>query len=213
MMNMSPFKVKKVCKVSISLLLILCSFTANASINNTNTGSTDSFYSVKRGFHFFEEVRGGAHWHSPGYKEGDTSAVNTEFLSSRFTSYYYSPLARFLTTPRIHFGVTANTGRETSHAYTGLTWSHSFNPRVFLDFSFGFGVHDGTLEPEGEEIRDNDELLLGCRALFREQIGIGYQVNGRMSLQFNAEHLSHAGLCSEYNDGITSAGIRFGLRL
>ncbi len=54
--------------------------------------------------------------------------------------------------------------------------------------------------------------MLGCKALFREQVGIGYRLGQRLSRQLTTKHLFHAGLCSDYNHGITSAGLRLGFR-
>ena len=73
-----------------------------------------------------------------------------------------------------------NDGRHTDQVYAGLTWEWEPGASAFLDFSFGFSVHNGTLSNDNgsmgavahlDETRSRE---FGCRVLFRESLeGVG----------------------------------------
>jgi lipid A 3-O-deacylase len=157
-------------------------------------------------FRFLDEARLGAYVHSPNYKEGETAAINAEFLTSRLPSDVANPFLRFFLTPRFHVGGTANLEGQTSYLYSGLTFTQDLWKGLFFEASFGGGIHNGKLDPP----TGADRLTLGCRALFRESAGLGYHFTNKWTALVTVEHLSHAGLCSDYNNGVTDAGLRIG---
>ena len=159
-------------------------------------------------FRFLDEIRIGGYVHSPNYKEGETAAINAEILTSPIQSQIENRFLRFFLTPRFHIGGTANLEGYTSYLYTGLTFTQPIFDNLFFEASFGGGIHNGELEPPASE----DRLALGCRALFRESASLGYQLSETWSAMATVEHLSHAGLCSDYNNGITDAGLRLGYK-
>jgi lipid A 3-O-deacylase len=161
---------------------------------------------VDTAFRLLDEIRAGAYIHSPGYKEGDTLSLSGELLTSPIQTGFSNPVAAFIFGPRLNLGFTANVEGFTSFAYTGFTWTYDVTERLFLEASFGGGIHNGELEPPVA----NDRLTLGCRVLFREGATAGFRVTQSWSVMASVEHLSHAGLCSDFNNGITTAGARVG---
>ena len=157
------------------------------------------------GFRVLDEARTGVMVHSLGYKEGDTIAINGELLTSPLPVGFSNRFLDFLLGPRLHLGGTVNVEGETSFAYAGLTWTLDVTNRFFVEGSFGGGVHNGNLESGPD-----DSLLLGCRALFRESASLGFRFSQNLSLMATVDHLSHAGLCSDFNNGITTVGGRLG---
>ena len=54
---------------------------------------------------------------------------------------------------------------------------------------------------------------LGSRILFAPELGVGYQLSERMSLEATWVHLSHGQLFSRQNPGMDSLGVRLSYRL
>jgi len=117
--------------------------------------------------------------------------------------------------PRPHLGLTANASqRATDFLYAGLTWDWTFRESFFVEFGFGFSVHDGMLDNSMIAGRARDDRReFGCRALFRESLEFGYRFLERHSVSLMWEHHSHGSMCSEENEGIDNAGLRYGLRM
>jgi len=117
--------------------------------------------------------------------------------------------------PRPHLGVVANgSKRATDFLYGGLTWGWMFWDALFVEVGLGISVHDGMLDNSkitGKDRRDRREF--GCRALFREALEFGYRFRERHSVSLMWEHHSHGSLCSQENEGIDNAGVRYGYRL
>lgn len=150
----------------------------------------------------FSEFRVGGLFHDQGpfssNKEGGFDG-NLELL---FTS---PALFDVIWSPRPHIGATINSSDDTSKAYLGLTWDWDFfNKSLFFNFTIGGAVHDG--ETATDQL---DKKELGCRALFRESIDIGYRFNVTHSLMLHFDHTSNAKLCST-NEGLETLGIRYG---
>lgn len=108
--------------------------------------------------------------------------------------------------PRVHLGATIATQKDaTSFVYTGLVWDWNFWGPAFVEGTFGFALHDGET---GLSTVSNE---LGCVWNFHESASLGYDLDETNRVMFTFEHISNAGLCSE-NEGITNAGIRYGMR-
>lgn len=108
--------------------------------------------------------------------------------------------------PRPHVGLSVNSVGDTSQLYAGLTWSVTPFERVFIEFSLGGAVHDGTLSSSSPS-----DKQLGSRALFRESLSLGFRIDERNSVSVMFDHESNAGL-AEHNAGLNNLGVRWGYR-
>jgi len=160
-------------------------------------------------FSIFDEVRGGA---SFSVQDNDDSGVivRGELLFRAFGQPYQNYFANTLLRPRLHVGgALATEDGGVSQVYGGLTWNFPLFGAVFLEASFGGTWHDGPLASPG------DGLDLGCHWLFRESVGLGYDVNEHWRVLVAADHSSHAKLCDggdAGNSGITHVGGYIGYR-
>ena len=102
-----------------------------------------------------------------------------------------------------------NTAGDTSYAALGV--SARFGNRLFIRPGVGIAVHTGS----AEKFQDlsNDKIDFGSRVLFEPEIGIGLDVNDRMSIEASWVHMSHAQLFGRQNPGIDNLGARLTLRL
>lgn len=134
--------------------------------------------------------------------EGTSASINFEVLTSRLPiggqSWYV---------PRLHVGATINTEDSPSHGYAGFSWTVDVTDWMFVEATFGGGVHNGDTGPSAPP----GESPLGCSVLFRESASLGFRFNENWSVMGTIEHLSNAGLC-DANRGITEAGARIGYR-
>jgi lipid A 3-O-deacylase len=153
-----------------------------------------------------DEVRLGLLAHSLEPSNSETGAdVNFELLFRRFTFEHTNELLKFVMSPRMHVGVSANTVGDTSQLYAGFTWDAKLTPKLSLELSFGAAWHDG---PTGDDAADS----YGCRLNFRESISLGYALDERWTVYGTLAHMSNADLCDQ-NTGITSFGLRLGYKL
>ena len=99
------------------------------------------------------------------------------------------------------------TGGETHFAAAGLSWR--IGGRLFVRPGLGVAVHSrGT-----SGVVDGRRTDLGSRILFAPEIGVGYQVDERLSVEATWVHLSHGQLLDRQNPGMDSVGIRASYRL
>ena len=59
----------------------------------------------------------------------------------------------------------------------------------------------------------NDKIDFGSRILFEPEVGVGAQVNDRLSVEASWVHMSHAQLFGRENPGIDNFGVRLNLGL
>ena len=105
--------------------------------------------------------------------------------------------------------LSAHTGGQTHFAAAGL--SAKFGGRLFVRPGVGIAVHTGTT---GEfQIEGNDEIEFGSRILFAPELGVGFEINERMSVEASWVHLSHGQLFGGQNPGMDSIGLRLTLDL
>ncbi len=134
--------------------------------------------------------------------EGKSPSINFELLTSRLpigSQEWY--------VPRLHVGASINTEDSPSHGYAGFAWTVDLTDWMFVEATFGGGVHNGDT---GADAPDG-ESALGCSVLFHESASIGFRFNENWSVMGTIEHLSNANLCDS-NRGITEAGARIGYR-
>jgi hypothetical protein len=102
-----------------------------------------------------------------------------------------------------------NTAGKTSYAAAGL--SAKFGDRIYLRPGLGIAVHSGSTR----NVQDvtNRRIEFGSRVLFEPEIGVGFRINNRMTVEASWVHMSHAQLFSHENPGIDNLGVRLGLKL
>nr|MDQ4088669.1 acyloxyacyl hydrolase [Pseudomonadota bacterium] len=98
-------------------------------------------------------------------------------------------------------------GAETHFVAAGLSWR--IGRRLFVRPGVGLAVH--TRGSRG--VRNGLRTDLGSRILFEPELGVGYQISERVSIEATWVHLSHAQLLSRQNPGMDSIGLRLSLRL
>jgi lipid A 3-O-deacylase len=100
-----------------------------------------------------------------------------------------------------------NTAGETSYVAAGL--SLKFGKSVFIRPGLGIAIHNGSA---ANHFR-TDKIAFGSRVLFEPEVGIGTQINDRLSIEASWVHLSHAQLFGRENPGIDNLGARLSLKL
>lgn len=115
---------------------------------------------------------------------------------------------RFIGSPSPYvFGSLSSAG-ETSFAAVGLSWR--IGGRLFVRPGLGVAIHNRDsfiVRPDG--FRGD----LGSRILFEPEIGVGYQVSDRFSVEATWVHISQAQLFSRQNPGMDSIGVRLSYKL
>ncbi len=140
-------------------------------------------------------------------RDEDGVNLNMEVLFRRPNFYYDNKFLLFLLNPRLHIGGSLNTAGDTSQAYFGATWDYRMTDSLFVEGSFGGVVHDGDLK----RAPGANTPALGCRVMFRESVSVGIELTENLRLMATVDHISNAGLCN-FNDGLTTAGIRIGYK-
>ena len=73
----------------------------------------------------------------------------------------------------------------------------------------GIAIHNGSTG----NFQRTDKIAFGSRVLFEPELGVGVQVNDRLSVEASWVHMSHAQLFGRQNPGIDNVGVRLNLRL
>jgi hypothetical protein len=113
----------------------------------------------------------------------------------------------FIGSPSPYAFASLATGGETHFAAAGLSWR--IGGRLFVRPGLGLAVHS----------RDDDGVFagrrtdLGSRILFEPELGIGYQVSDRVTVEASWVHLSGGQLLSRQNPGMDSVGVRLNYKL
>lgn len=117
----------------------------------------------------------------------------------------------FLGSPEPYVLGSLNLAGDTSFAGAGLAWTIGKGP-FFVRPGIGLVVHDGP------ELRVNPatgiRTDLGSRVLFEPEIGVGYRVNERASVEAHWMHISQGQIFdSDQNPGIDMIGVRVNWRI
>ena len=117
----------------------------------------------------------------------------------------------FIGSPEPYVVGSLNTSGETSFAGVGVAWTIGKGP-VYVRPGIGIVVHDGP------EFRVNQatgfRTDLGSRVLFEPEIGVGYRVSERASLEAHWMHISQGQIFDgDQNPGIDMIGMRVNLKL
>lgn len=100
-----------------------------------------------------------------------------------------------------------NTAGETNYAAVGL--SAKFGRSIYIRPGLGIAVHTGS----AANYYRTDKIAFGSRVLFEPELGIGTQLNDRLSIEASWVHMSHAQLFGRENPGIDNLGVRLNLKL
>jgi lipid A 3-O-deacylase len=100
-----------------------------------------------------------------------------------------------------------NTSGETSYAAVGL--SARFGERFYVRPGLGIALHTGNTD----DFQREDRIAFGSRVLFQPELGIGAQLNERLSIEGSWVHMSHGTLLSGQNPGIDNFGVRLNFQL
>ena len=148
------------------------------------------------------ELVGGLYVHdvdTPLTKSGIESGVDVQ-LGYRWDRIGRTPLQPYA------FGA-LNTNGETSYAAVGM--SARFGDRFFVRPGVGIAIHNGS----DDKFNRTDKIAFGSRILFEPELGIGYQLSDRASLEASWVHMSHAQLFGRQNPGIDNIGARLSWKL
>jgi lipid A 3-O-deacylase len=108
--------------------------------------------------------------------------------------------------PSPHAYVSLNSQGNTHFASTGVSWK--IGRTIYMRPGIGLAVHSGP----GRVVPGDDRIDFGSRILFAPEIGIGVELDERISLEASWVHLSHAQLFSPQNPGIDTIGMRLNYR-
>ncbi len=165
---------------------------------------------IKAGISDFDEEIIGVGW-ALGFADENSIAINADviFDEPKFLKWALSP--------QPYLGALINLEGKTSYGSAGLLWRQELSQKLYMDFSLGLAVHNGTLDinfqrgPSFRETFDrfDTEIEFGSRVLFKPQLSLGYRVTDEWAGEIYFEHLSHATLLDDKdNDGVDIVGIR-----
>jgi hypothetical protein len=95
-----------------------------------------------------------------------------------------------------------NTAGNTNYGAVGI--SAKFGDKLYVRPGLGIAVHTGS----AGNFQRTDKIAFGSRILFAPELGIGAQVNDRVSVEASWVHMSHAQLFGRQNPGIDNVGVR-----
>ncbi|MEO6581890.1 MAG: acyloxyacyl hydrolase [Sphingomicrobium sp.] len=100
-----------------------------------------------------------------------------------------------------------NTSGETSYAAAGI--SAKFGDKFYVRPGLGIAIHNGS----AGKFQRPDRIAFGSRILFEPELGVGAQINDRVSIEASWVHMSHAQLFGRQNPGIDNVGMRVNFKL
>jgi len=103
--------------------------------------------------------------------------------------------------------VAANSADDVHYAAAGLSWK--IGGDVYLRPGIGLALHTGSLRVDPAEPRRS----LGSRVLFEPELGLGFRVSERVTLEASWVHMSNATILSHQNPGIDNLGVRLSYKL
>ena len=108
--------------------------------------------------------------------------------------------------PAPHAFVSVNSAGDTNFAAAGLSWK--IGRTIYLRPGVGIAIHDRS----SRAVASGRRIDFGSRILFEPELGIGYQLSDRVSVEASWIHLSHAQLFSRQNPGLDNFGVRLNYR-
>jgi hypothetical protein len=105
-----------------------------------------------------------------------------------------------------------NTVGDTSFAGVGLDWRFGLKGPLYIRPGVGIVVHDGP--GHRVDYTRHEETDLGSRVLFEPELGLGYQLDPKLSFEASWTHISQGRLFNAHqNPGIDMWGVRANYRL
>ena len=114
---------------------------------------------------------------------------------------------RFIGRPSPHVFASLATSADTHFVAAGIGWR--IGGRLYVRPGVGLAVHTRGSDGVSNGVRTD----LGSRIVFAPEIGLGYRVSDRLSVEASWVHLSHAQLFSRQNPGLDSIGVRLSYAL
>lgn len=151
-------------------------------------------------FDILPEIRAGVMMHDAGlFDPANIRDANVELLFS------IPQLETVLAEVRPHIGATVNFDGKESFVYSGLslTFRAPLVP-VFVEAGVGGALHN--------ESFDANKTRFGCATLAQAQASVGVAVLPGVSLIGTVQHATDFGMCGTPNNGLTTAGLRLGIR-
>ena len=102
-----------------------------------------------------------------------------------------------------------NSAGNTDYVAAGIAAKFRLGRKWYIRPGFGIAIHDGSA---GKYFR-SDKIAFGSRVLFEPELGIGTQLNRRLSVEASWVHMSHARVFGKENPGIDNLGVRLNLGL
>ncbi|MBV8685092.1 MAG: acyloxyacyl hydrolase [Alphaproteobacteria bacterium] len=150
-----------------------------------------------------QEIFGGVYDH-------DTNIITASGLESGADveiGWRGGPILPALGGPRPHAFVSVNSAGDTHFAAVGVSWR--IGHPVYVRPGIGIAVHTGHIDYDPSSGR----IGLGSRVLFEPEIGLGYRLSDRVSIEASWVHLSHATLFGSNNPGLDTVGLRLNYKL
>ena len=102
-----------------------------------------------------------------------------------------------------------NSAGATSYAAAGVSARFGLGHGWYIRPGVGLAIHNGS----ADKFYRTDKIAFGSRILFEPEVGIGAQINKRVSVEASWVHMSHAQLEGRENPGIDNLGVRVNLAL
>jgi lipid A 3-O-deacylase len=103
----------------------------------------------------------------------------------------------------------ANTAGNTHYAAAGI--SYKFGDKIFIRPGVGIAVHSGSAKNFDDP--DNGKVDFGSRILFEPELGIGFRINDRATIEASWVHMSHGQIFGRQNPGMDNFGARLSWKL
>jgi len=110
--------------------------------------------------------------------------------------------------PSPHVFGSLSTSGQTNFVAAGISWK--IGGDFYVRPGVGIAIHDRKSFIVGEDGFRRD---LGSRVLFAPELGVGYQVTDKLSMEASWVHISQAQLFSGQNPGMDSIGVRLNYKL
>ena len=114
---------------------------------------------------------------------------------------------RFVGAPSPYVFSSVATSGETHFVAAGLSWR--IGDRLFVRPGVGLAIHTRSSHGVANGFRTD----LGSRVLFEPEVGIGYRIGDRLTIEATWVHISQAQLFSRQNPGMDSIGVRVSYQL
>jgi lipid A 3-O-deacylase len=113
---------------------------------------------------------------------------------------------RAIGAPAPHAFISVNSAGDTNFAAAGVSWK--IGRTLYLRPGVGIAIHDRP----SRVVAGHQRIDFGSRILFAPELGIGYRLSDRVSLEASWIHLSHAQLFGRQNPGLDNFGVRLNYR-